>query len=155
MIVMKTQVDLDGISGDDIQHFMLYCTDDEYKNWWSGTHLGFHTIRRYPHDLGNSVSFDEYIGERRLRFEGMETEIIPGKKITWQMRKAIKLPGWLELSFEDGTKKVRIIHTLRVGFTGAGRILDPMFRLFFTKEFENALEVHAQTEFHKLADMLA
>ena len=134
---------------------MLNCTDADYQNWWPGTHLAFHTIRHVPRDLGSLVLFDEYVGKRRLRFEGVVVENVPGKKMAWQMKKVIKLPGWLILNFADSAEGVTITHKLAVGFTGVGRILDPLLRVFLPESFEKELANHAHTEFHKLAEILA
>ena len=96
---MQTEVSVKGVSGQDVADFMLNCTDEDYQRWWKGTHLAFHTIKRYPDHLGNLVCFDEYVGERRLKFRGVITENIPGKKLVWQMKKIVRLPGWLALDF--------------------------------------------------------
>lgn len=154
MIQMRTEVNVDELSGQKVIDFMLNCTDEAYQRWWEGTHLAFHTVKRYPNNLGNIVYFDEYIGKRRLCFTGVVTEIIPGKKLVWQMKKIVRLPGWLELNFEDREGGVNIIHTLAVGYRGIGKILDPILRLFLSQDFESELEKHAQIEFHKLAEIL-
>ncbi|MCL6614893.1 MAG: hypothetical protein K6U03_09835, partial [Firmicutes bacterium] len=75
-------------------------------------------------------------------------------EIIWQMKKMFRLPAWLSLKFEDDRDGVRIIHELRVGFAGPGRIFDPLIRLFISREFEAALNEHAAIEFNKLADLL-
>ena len=155
MITMKTEVNVKGISGKDVSDFLLNCTDEDYQRWWNGTHLSFHTIKRYPNNLGNLVYFDEYVGRYRLKFNGVVTEIVPGKKLVWQMIKIVKLPGWLILEFEDSSDGVRIIHTLTVGFRGIGRIFDPILRMYFSDEFEKEMDKHAQIEFHKLAEILS
>ena len=89
MIVMRTEVHVTGTTGHSIYEFMLNCTDEEYQNWWPGTHLAFHTTRRFPGNVGNRVYFDEYVGSRRLRFSGVVVRCDPGKKIVWQMVKGI------------------------------------------------------------------
>jgi hypothetical protein len=45
----------------------------------------------------------KYVGQRRLRFKSVVGEIIPGKKIVWQMKKGIMLPAWLRIEVEDLT----------------------------------------------------
>jgi hypothetical protein len=150
MISFTTQVQIKGITGADVAAFMLNCTDADYQNWWPGTHLAFHTIRRVPGDVGNLVLFDEYVGRRRLRFEGVVVEHIPSKRIAWQMKKVVKLPGWLILSFTDNAEGVTITHELAVGFKGGGRILDPLLRLFLSNRFEEELAEHARFEFTRL-----
>ncbi|MCK4692036.1 MAG: hypothetical protein KAT23_00305 [Anaerolineales bacterium] len=78
---MKTEVAVKRISGKSIYDFMLNSTDKDYQEWWEGTHLAFHTIQRFPNDLGNLVYVDEYVGSRRLKFEGVVIKLIPGKEI--------------------------------------------------------------------------
>ena len=135
---------------------MLNCTDEKYQKWWPGTHISFHTIKRFPNDLGNIVYFDEYVGKRRLKFKGVVVENIPGKKLVWQMKKVIKLPSWLELGFEDSDEGVIIIHIFKVGFNGIGKLLDPLMKLFLANEtFRKALDEHAQFEFTELGTILS
>lgn len=155
MIVMKTKTSVKGISGKDVSEFMLNCTDDDYQKWWAGTHLAFHTIKRFPNNLGNLVYFDEYIGRHRLRLNGVVTGIVPGEKLEWQMKKIISLPAWLTLNFVDNKDGVTITHTMSVGFKGLGRIIDPILSRYFSKSFEKEVEEHVQIEFHKLAEILA
>jgi hypothetical protein len=155
MILMRTEVEVGGISGRTISDFMLNCTDEGYQNWWPGTHLAFHTTNRFPNDLGNLVYFDEYLGSRRLKFEAVVIRIIPGKEIVWQMKKVLRWPAWLVLEFRDSGKGVVIAHTLKVGFGGIGKLLDPLLRLYLTKGFEKDLEKHAHIEFTKLSESLS
>lgn len=155
MITMKTEVNVKGVVGKDIHAFMLNCTDEDYQKWWAGTHLAFHTVKRYPGDQGNRVYFDEYIGKHRLKFAAVLIEIIPDRKLVWQMKKMVRLPGWLEIELEDDNDGVRIIHSVSIGFKSIGGILDPILRLYFSQEFEKELEEHARIEFTKLAEMLA
>jgi hypothetical protein len=154
MITAQTVVSVEGISGQDVIDFMLNCTDTDYQNWWPGTHLAFHTLKHYPHNLGNLVYFDEYVGQARLKFKGVVTEIIPGRKIVWQMKKGIKLPAWLMLEFEHQTECVKIIHTLMVGFEGIGKILDPVLRLYLSEAFIAELDRHSRFEFQALGEIL-
>ena len=155
MIAMTTEVSVSGISGRSIYDFMLNCTDKDYQDWWGGTHLAFHTTRRFPNDLGNLVYFDEYVERRRLKFEGVVAKIIPGKEIVWQMKKVVRLPAWLVLELKDNDEGVVITHTIKAGFAGIGRLLDPFLRLYLNKGFEKDLEEHAYIEFAKLAEILS
>ena len=154
MITLKTEVAVQGITAQQVIDFMLNCTDEEYQRWWPGTHLAFHTIQRQLRDLRNLVYFDEYVGKRRLKFHGTITELVPGKRIVWQMIKFIKLPAWLCLDCEDGPDGVTITHTMLIGFTKIGRLLDPLLALYINKGFEKELDQHAQFEFHRLGEIL-
>lgn len=155
MLTIRSVVPVKGIRGQEVIEFMLNCTDEDYQKWWPGTHLTFHTLKRYPNNLGNLVYFDEYIGRYRLQFKGVVTEIIPNRKIVWQMLKGIRLPAWLILEFKEQHDGVVITHTVKAGFEGGGKILDPLLRLYFTAAFITALNQHAQIEFPKLAESLS
>jgi hypothetical protein len=155
MITMKTKINVKGITGKAISDFLLNCTDEDYQRWWKGTHLSFHTIRRYPNHLGDLVYMDEFVGTYRLKFKGEVIEIIPGRKLVWQMKKVVKLPGWLTLELEDSDDGVGIIHTIAVGFNGIGRIFDPILKAYFSNDFGREMDKHAQIEFHKLANILS
>lgn len=155
MITLQTNVKVEGISGSDVFNFMLHCTDDAYQNWWPGVHLAFHTKRRFPNNIGNLVFFDEYVGKRHLSFEGVVVKNDPGRLIVWQLKKGLRLPAWLVLKFEDRGEGVLITHTLEAGFRKVGKLIDPLLRLYFSKEFENDLQEHAQIEFTRLAEILA
>lgn len=101
MVVLTTEVKVDGLTGQDVSRFLLNCSDADYQRYWPGTHLAFHTPKRMPGDLGNLVCFDEYLGKRRLKFDAVVTEVMPGKRIVWQMKKLVKLSARLTLDFED------------------------------------------------------
>ena len=77
---------------------MLGCSNEDYQNWWPGTHLQFHTTKRYPDNIGNIVYMDEFIGKRRVKMEGIVIDAVSGQRIVWQMKKwGILLPVWLDL----------------------------------------------------------
>lgn len=153
MIKITTEVDVKGINGRSLTDFMLNCDDAAYRKWWPGTHLAFHTLKKFPGDVGNVVFMDEYVGKHRLRMKALVLKADPGKEIVWQMKKFIKLPVRLSLKVKDADGGVHIIHTIHAGFNGAGRILDPVLRLYFTRGFEKAMDEHARTEFPRLAGL--
>ena len=154
MIAIKTVIYVDGIQGNKISDFFLNCTDEDYRKWWDGIHLQFHTVKRYPGNVGNVVYMDEFIGNRRVKMKGVVIRAVPGKEVAWQMKKIITLPVRVFLELEDREKGVRISHTIKAGFDGIGKILDPFIKMFFTREFEKAMDEHARVEFPKLRDML-
>jgi hypothetical protein len=154
MIVFKTKVDVKGVSGQEVTEFMLNCTDADYQRWWPGTHLVFHTRKRTANNIGNLVYFDEYVGKHRLKFDGVVTDIIPGKRIIWQVKKGVPLPGWLAMEIENGPEGAMITHSVLVGYGRMGRMLDPFLRLYFNDEYERTLNEHAQTEFPMLGERL-
>lgn len=154
MITVRTEVYVKEISGKSFTDFMLNCDDAAYRNWWPGTHLAFHTLKRYPGDTGNVVYMDEYVGKYRVRMKGMVLKTVPGKEIVWQMKKFVALPVRLSLTVKDNGNGVHITHTIYAGFNGAGRVLDPLFRLYFSRGFIQAMDDHARSEFPMLAGLL-
>jgi uncharacterized protein YndB with AHSA1/START domain len=154
MITFKTDVNVQGVSAKQITDFMLNCTDADYQNWWPGTHLTFHTIQRVPGEVGNRVYFDEFVGKHRLKFQAVITDYVPGKKLVWQMKAGIHLPGWLVMEMADRPGGVKITHSVCIGFGGVGQVLDPLLRLYFSDQYEAALNQHAQTEFPLLGEIL-
>jgi hypothetical protein len=153
MIEIRSVTHVAGLKGIDVTTFLLNPTDIGYRMWWEGTHLQFHPIKKST-GTEKAVYMDEYIGARRVRMTAIVIESIAGAKITWQLEKIIRLPAWLSLELEDDDEGVTITHTIRAGFAGAGRILDPLLRLYFSESFTRALDEHVKTEFPKLRDML-
>lgn len=154
MLTIQTQVHVPLITGREMADFLLYCTDREYQAWWQGMHLEFHTIKRYPGDLGSVIYMDEFVGKKRVKMLAIVTEVIPGRRIVWQMKKIVRLPVWLTLEFVDDANGVMLTHALQAGFKGFGRILDPLWRIYFTDEFRRDMDEHATIEFPKLGEML-
>jgi hypothetical protein len=116
--------------------------------------LQFHTIESRPGYVGNVIVMDEYVGRRRLRMKAVVTEAVPGKKVAWQFRQGIRLPAHLILEVADEAGGVALTHTIQAGFRGSGQVLDPLLRLYFSPEFERAMDEHAQAEFPMLAARL-
>ncbi len=77
MITLKTTVKVKGITSKDIYNFMLNCTDADYQQWWQGTHLSCHTVKRYPGNIGNVIYVDEYVGKYRLKGYAVITRLVP------------------------------------------------------------------------------
>jgi len=154
MITITTEVDVKGITGKAVTDFMLNCGDENYRNWWPGTHLAFHTLKRFPGDTGNVVYMDEYVGNYRIRMKAVVVKAVPGKKLLWQLKKFFRLPVRLLLRAEDTGYGVRITHTIYAGFSGPGRVFDPVFGIFFNGNFRRAMDEHARTEFQKLSAVL-
>jgi hypothetical protein len=97
---------------------------------------------------------NEYVGARRVRLMGIVVEAVSGKRLVWQLKAGIRLPVWLSLEFADATDGVTITHRIRAGWTGWGRHLDPIFRLYFSRSFAAALDAHVRTEFRLLGERL-
>jgi hypothetical protein len=104
--------------------------------------------------VGDVIYMDEYVGTRRLRMKGIVAEAVPRKRLVWHLVKVIRLPARLALELTDYEGGVAITHTTSAGFRGVGRILDPLVRLYFSREFARALDEHVKTEFPLLRDRL-
>jgi uncharacterized protein YndB with AHSA1/START domain len=157
MLTLETTLHVAGLRGSAIVDFFLHPTDEQYRRWWPGTHLQFHTLQRHAGAgvVGTRVSMDEYIGPRRVRFQGVVVAVVPGARIVWQLRKGVRLPAWLCLELVDDDTGVTIRHTVRAGFAGPGRVLDLLLRRFLTAGFARDLDEHVRAEFPKLRDLLA
>lgn len=154
MVILRTTLRVAGLRAGEVVDFLLRCTDTEYRRWWPGTHLSFHTVERRPGELGNVVFMDEWIGDRRVRMKGVLNEWIPEQKLVWQLKLGVRQPVRLLLELQDEPEGVRITHTIQAGFAGIGRIFDPLLRLYFSKRFVRAMDEHVRTEFPKLAALL-
>ena len=154
MLSLNTTIHVPGLSGREITDFLVNCDDTQYQAWWPGVHLQFHTVRRFPGDIGNIVYMDEYVGRFRIKGHAVATSAIPGREIVCQIKHGVRLPAWLILRFKDDARGVTISHTIAAGFAGPGRLLDPLLQLWFTPEFREAMDAHVRTEFPRLRDLL-
>ena len=155
MVTIESQFFVARIGGREITDFLLDCTDDRYRQWWPGTHLALHAVSRGCDHVGDVVLMDEYVGKRRLRMLAIVVQVVPGQKVTWQLRKGLRLPVWLTLELADRDGGVDLRHTITAGFRGVGRVLDPLIRRYLSAEFAAAMDEHARTEFALLRDHLA
>jgi uncharacterized protein YndB with AHSA1/START domain len=148
---------VDGLTGREITDFLLDCDDETYQAWWPGTHLELHVLEPAAGGghVGDIVVMDEYIGSRRVRMTGEVVEAVPGERIVWQFRPAgVRLPVRLTLELADREGGVHLRHTITAGWSGRGRVLDPLWRLYFSKSFAGAMDRHAHTEFPMMRDLL-
>ncbi len=154
MIELRSTVHVDRINAQEIFDFLMHPTDALYQRWWPGTHLHLHPIGDVDATGSMRVHMDEFIGERRVKMTGVVLEALPARRIVWQLEKGIRLPAWLRLELEDDAAGVTIVHTIRAGFAGIGRLLDPIFRIYFSPKFEQAMDEHVKAEFPRLRDLL-
>jgi hypothetical protein len=155
MLTLHTEIRVDGITGTEIFDFLVNPDDESYRAWWPGTHLQLHIRERGGDDhVGDVIYMDEYVGKRRLRMSAIVTEAVPGKKLVWRLKRGIKLPARLYLELADYEGGVAITHAIRTGFRGAGRVLDPVLKLFLSAGFARDMDDHARTEFPRLRDLL-
>lgn len=154
MLVIESKVDVAGLTGRDVTDFMLSCTDEQYQNWWPGTHLQLHVLGRTTGRVGDMVVMDEFVGRRRLRLRGIVEAVEPGSRLVWRFRKVAPLPARLSLVLTPLPEGVSVRHTVTAGWPGVGRLLDPLLRLYFSPRFTADLDAHVRTEFPLLRDYL-
>ncbi|MCV7213896.1 hypothetical protein H7J51_01180 [Mycobacterium crocinum] len=155
MLTLESRVTVPGLTGAEITTFLSECTDAGYQQWWPGVHLHLHSLTAGGGaHLGDEIFMDEFIGTRRLRMTAVVVEAEPGRKIMWQMKKGIRLPAWLTIEVVDHPGSVDVRHTITAGWAGAGRVLDPLLRLYFSPSFAAAMDKHVHTEFPLIRDRL-
>jgi len=154
MIELRSTVHVDRINAQEIFDFLMHPADALYQRWWPGTHLQLHPVGDADATGSMRVHMDEFIGERRVKMNGVVREALPARRIVWQLEKGIRLPVWLRLELKDEGADVTIAHTIRAGFAGIGRLLDPILRIYFSPKFERAMDEHVKAEFPRLRDML-
>ena len=158
MIVHTVSLTVPNATAEQFYNFMINPCDQQYSEWWPGEHLQFHIVKQGKENhLGDLVFMDEHLGkDRRLTFHALVVSAIPSHKIEWQMKKAgLKLPAIVEFELNDTNEGLALKHELRIGFSGIGRLFDPLIKLYFNKSFQHALEEHCNIEWFKLADYLA
>ncbi|HMX17420.1 MAG TPA: SRPBCC family protein [Rhodocyclaceae bacterium] len=154
MITIESSMHVPRMRARSVIDFMLTATDERYRAWWPGTHFRMHPLNGVR-GVGQRICMDERVGDRHLRLVCEVTELA-ADRITWQFLHGVKLPGWLTLVIVDDAAGATITHTIRAGFRGtAGRLLDPLLRLWFSARFERMMDEHFSTEFPRLAEMLA
>ena len=98
---------------------------------------------------------DEFVGSHRVRAGGCVTELDPGRRLVIRLSRFVPLPVVLTLDLRDTDAGVSIRHEIAVGFRGAGRALDPLFRLHFNRRFAADMDAHVREEFSRLRNLLA
>ncbi len=156
MLTIESQVTVPGLTGAEITDFFHTCTDERYQAWWPGVHLHLHQLAAGGSDhIGDVWLMDELIGTRHVRMVGEVVAAEPGRKIVWQVKKgSIRLPMRLTLEFTDRDDGVAIGHTVTAGWGGPGRLLDPLWRLYWSPRFATMLDQHVRTEFPRMRDLL-
>jgi hypothetical protein len=156
VISIESKLFVEGLTGTAIFDFLLNASDDDYRRWWPGTHLHLHALERHENHVGDVFYMDEYIGERRVQMRCVVVEAERGTRVVWRFKSlGVFLPARLILETEDRDSGVALTHEIQAGFDGPGRVLDPLFRLYFSERFAAAMDEHAHTEFPMLRDLLA
>lgn len=157
VLTLETEMTVEGLTGREITDFFSDLSDDTYRAWWPGTHLGTHVLKRGAggNHVGDVGVMDEYVGSRHVRI-GLEVkDWVPGERIVWQFRQGrLPLPVWLTLALSSGEHGVRLRHTITAGWSGRGRWLDPLWRLIFSRSYAGAMDRHVRTEFPLMRNLL-
>jgi hypothetical protein len=154
MVTLETTTHVAGLTAREVFELLAHPNDLDYRRWWPGVHLHFHSLSGPGGQVGDLVVMDEYIGERRVRLEAVVVDAVPGTRLEWQFHAGLRLPAWLSLDLEDADGGVTVTHRLRLGWAGRGRLLDPLLRLYFSPRFVAALDAHVRIEFHRLGERL-
>jgi hypothetical protein len=147
---LESQVTVEGLTGQDVMDVLVHPTDDHYRAWWPGTHLELHVLEHGSGmgPVGDLVLMDEYIGSRRVRMVAEVIEAVPGERMVWQLRRfGVRLPIRVTVALRAVSTGILVRHTLTVGWPRRGRLLDPLWRLYFSRSFARALDRHVHTEF--------
>jgi len=153
MFTLTTQAHIVGLSSHAVFDFFVHSTDEDFQAWWPDVHLNCRMIRRSPNHVGNIIEFDQLIGPYRVREKGIIVEAIPGRRFARQVIQGVRLPIFIAFDLVEDERGVTITHTINAGYRGIGRILDPLFRLFFTRKFIAALDEHLLMEFELLRNV--
>ena len=93
MFSIATRMHVAGLSGREITDFLSTCDDEAYRRWWPGTHFQLHTVKGTPGSVGSVVFLDELVGNRRVRLTCDLVDLVPGRKLVWQLRRPLfRLP---------------------------------------------------------------
>jgi hypothetical protein len=152
MVVLESSMHVPGMQADAVLHFFLHPTDAVYRRWWPGTHFRMHPLNDTV-GVGQIVYMDEMIGDRRLRLS-CEVVFLGPERITWQFRRIVTLPAWLDLRVAEAPGGAIVTHTIRAGYRGLGVLLDPLFRLYFSRRFAQMMHDHFTAEFSTLPAVL-
>ena len=154
MLTLTSTAHVAGLSSSDIFEFMTNPSDEQYRRWWPGIHLQFHTLDAGGRSARTEVLMDEFVGRRRLRLTGVVVDAVPPRRIVWQFKAGILLPARLILDLVDNASGVAITHTTEAGWAGPAAVLDPLWRLYFSDTFARDLDQHVREEFPRLTRVL-
>lgn len=133
---------------------MIDPTDEGYHAWWPAAHKQFHIVKHAGagSHLGDLIYMNEFVGRYHLAMNMQVVADEPNKKIVWQAKQGILMPVWLSLIFDQHGPDLRLTHIVSAGFKAIpGGLLDPVIRLFFTNDMQQAIGDHAKMEFPMLA----
>ena len=158
MIIHIVNLIIPNATAESFYNFMTNPTDDLYKKWLPEEHWAFHIVKKGSEThLGDLVFYDEILGNKKHRLTFYATITIAERpnRLVYQMRKfALNLPAYLDISFTDTSDGLAIKHEVRIGWRGAGILIDPLIRLFYNESFFCALKGHCEREWSCLAEIL-
>ncbi|HZP07963.1 hypothetical protein [Methyloceanibacter sp.] len=155
MFSLITRTHVTGLSGREITDFLANCDDEAFRRWWPGTHFQLHTVRGAPGTIGSIILMDEMIGQKRVKIRCELVELVPGRKLVWQVRRPLfRLPVKLIFALNDDDTGVEVEHAIEAGYAGAAAMLDPVLRLFFPARFAADKDEHVLKELPRLKAML-
>jgi hypothetical protein len=137
--------------------FMVNAPQETYAHWLPDEHHQFHVVQCGENTpVGDLIFFDQHISPKhRLTFHAITRIAEKPYHILFQMRRfGINLPGYLELQFVDTMEGLILTETIRIGFNGFGKIIDPLIRLLFNKSFFEEMNGHHKREWANLAEIL-
>jgi hypothetical protein len=155
MFSLVTRTHVAGLSGKEITDFLANCDDEAFRRWWPGTHFHLHTVKGAPGTIGSVIFMDEMIGQKRVKVRCELVELIPGRRLVWQLRRPLfRLPVKLIFELQDDDTGASAEHRIEAGYAGAFAFLDPLLRLFFPPSFAADKDEHVRTELPKLKELL-
>lgn len=158
MFSFATQAHIAGLKAHDAFEFLLRAEDADFQAWWPGMHHRCIILHRTANHVGTKLRFVQTIGPYHVNETARITEVVPDRKIVRQVIVVIPLPIYVtfELAADaTGTDSngTTLTHTIHAGYGGFGALLDPLFRIFFTRKFIAALDEHLRYEFELLREV--
>ena len=156
MVILIMHSKLPDANATSFYEFMVDPPAEVYKNWLPEEHNQFHIVRHSDNSpINDLIYFDQNIGNKyRLKFHAITRKAKKPNHIAFQMRKfGVNLPGYLELDFLDTDEGLELTETLRIGFNGPGKVLDPLIKMFAKGFFKELIE-HHKREWQSLSDIL-
>lgn len=159
MFMLETRAHVAGLSARAAYDFMIVPLDREFQAWWPGTHLVSRVLRQgvaadgRPHPVGTLIYLEQMIGRFHVRETAEIVEALPPRRFVRRVIKGFRLPIFIAFDLEEDDAGLTIIHTIQAGFRGLGRVLDPLFRLYFTRRFAEALDEHLRIEYVLLREV--
>jgi hypothetical protein len=157
MITLRTEQFVSDLTAQAAYDFLAAFDEAQYRSWMPGEHLRVVVYHRTPNHVGSTYYLDQVIGGIRVRATEKIVEAVPGRRLLRQVLWCgFQAPVRMQFEFEPQRGGVLIKHAVTAGFTGVGRILDPLFRFcFFTKRFAAALDQHMKDELLALRELIA